>query len=149
MSGENRLIVAISDINTATRLVTRVELNGYKERCVEALSKALELEQFPLFPGDVKDFDSARTKWLAHYRAQWHRYPRECRSMPMPSNPYTIEEEAWEETDNGFDDELTVMAEVRAYFQVAHKVSISCCALAVISPNHPTTAHHPFYPHDD
>jgi hypothetical protein len=126
------LFNASGDINAAARLVTREELGGYKEKCVQALSKALELEQFPFFPGHVNDFESARNKWLTHYRDRWPRQPRECRPKRNHYSYSMEEEEAFEETDDGFDDELTVMAEVRAYFQVAHKVSISCCPLAVV-----------------
>jgi hypothetical protein len=39
--------------------LTHIELDYYKARCFQDVERALEVEQFPLFPGDVNDYESA------------------------------------------------------------------------------------------
>jgi hypothetical protein len=134
--------------DVAVRLTTRAELDSHKERGSQALEKALEREQFPLFEGDTNDFNSARKEWLAIYKAQRYndtrRTPQDRPYSPVPLSAqhtalnalsnigYTgltfddlkqrLDSYRLEPADE-FEDELVVMAEVQAYFKVAHKVS--------------------------
>ena len=109
----------------ASRLVTRTELDKYKDRGSQALENALERENFPVFAGNIKDFDSARKKWLAHYKHECQNYGR--RSFPIGRSSNSECSDPGSEDENvvidDFEDELVVMAEVHAYFEVAHKVN--------------------------
>jgi vacuolar protein sorting-associated protein 1 len=135
-----RYTVTRRDTNIAARISTRTELNNHKERGSQAIENALELEQFPLFEGDTGDFDSARNQWLAHYKDQ--RYTNTRRTFEERSQYNTAHQKVLSALSNigytgltiddvmqrlvptdEFEDELIVMAEVSAYFQVAHKVS--------------------------
>ena len=69
------------DADPASRLVTRAELDKYKDRGSQALENALERENFPVFVGNIKDFDSVRKKWLAHYKHEWQNSGR--RAFPI------------------------------------------------------------------
>jgi vacuolar protein sorting-associated protein 1 len=102
--------------------VTRAELDKYKEGGSQALENALELENSPVFLGNIQDFDSARKKWLAHYKHECQRraFPIGRSSNSECSDPGSEDENA---VIDDFEDELVVMAEVHAYFEVAHKVS--------------------------
>lgn len=40
--------------------MTCSELDTHKDRASQALNEALKLEKFPLFKGDLNDFDTAR-----------------------------------------------------------------------------------------
>jgi hypothetical protein len=107
------------DTDPASRLVTRAEIDKYQDRCSQALENALERENFPVFVGNNQDFDSARKKWLAHYK---HEYERRAFPIGRSSNSECSDPGSEDEIDD-FEDELVVMAEVHAYFEVAHKVS--------------------------
>lgn len=102
--------------------MTCAELDKYKEGGLQALENALKLENFPVFVGNDQDFDSARKKWLAHYKNECGR-----RAIPIgrSSNSECSDPGSEDETVviDDFEDELVVMAEVHAYFEVAHKVS--------------------------
>ena len=113
------------DTDPASRLVTRAELDKYKDRGSQTLEIALERENFPVFVGNIKDFDSARKKWLAHYKHEWQN--SEGRALPSGRSSNSRWSNLGLEDENivvdDFEDELVVMAEVHAYFEVAHKVS--------------------------
>jgi len=113
------------DTDPASRLVTRTELDKYKDRGSQALENALERENFPVFAGNIKDFDSARKKWLAHYKHECQNYGR--RAFPIGRSSNSECSDPGSEDENvvidDFEDELVVMAEVHAYFEVAHKVN--------------------------
>jgi vacuolar protein sorting-associated protein 1 len=126
MRYKNLLPVPRCHADPASRLVTRTELDKYKDRGSQALENALERENFPVFVGNIKDFDSARNKWLAHYNREWQNSGRRAfppigrSSGSRWSNGPDSEDE---NVVDDFEDELVVMAEVHAYFEVAHKVS--------------------------
>jgi hypothetical protein len=113
------------DTDPASRLVTRAELDKYKDRGSQALENALEREKFPVFVGNIKDFDSARKKYLAHFKHQWQNSERG--PFPVARSPNSIWSNPGSEDENvdidDFEDELVVMAEVHAYFEVAYRVS--------------------------
>jgi hypothetical protein len=113
------------DTDPASRLVTRTELDKYKDRGSQALENALERENFPVFAGNIKDFDSARKKWLAHYKHECQNYGRRAFSIGRSSNSECSDPGSEDENAviDDFEDELVVMAEVHAYFEVAHKVN--------------------------
>jgi len=105
--------------------VTRAELDKYQDSCSQALEKTLERENFPVFLGNAKDFESARKQWLAHYKHECQNYGR--RAFPIGRSSNSECSDPGSEDENvvidDFEDELVVMAEVHAYFEVAHKVS--------------------------
>jgi len=105
------------------RLVTRAELDKYKNRGSQALENALERENVPVFLGNIQDFDSARKKWLAHYKHECQNYGRRAFPIGRSSNSECSGPGSEDENTviDDFEDELVVMAEVHAYFEVAHK----------------------------
>jgi RNase adaptor protein for sRNA GlmZ degradation len=129
--------------------VSQAELEKYKETSSQALEQALELEKFPFFAGDIRDFDSAREEWLAHYKNERRNHPRNemvtaqhslfaeraaldaLANIGYPNLEFDDLKRLGHIDDDEFEDELIVMAEVRAYFDVAHKVSTSVAKIFV------------------
>jgi len=105
--------------------VTRAEQDKYHDSCSQALENTLERENVPVFLGNTEDFGSARKKWLEHYKRECRNYGR--RAFPIGCSSNSECSDSGSEDENavidGFEDELVVMAEVHAYFEVAHKVS--------------------------
>jgi hypothetical protein len=101
------------------RLLTKKEVDKCREAALKALLKTLELEKMPLFTQNTQFLGSEREKWLGRYQHK-RRYPyphsgqEERMPMPIPTPP--------------FDEEIVVMAEVRAYFEVAYRV----CSLGLL-----------------
>lgn len=105
-----------------TRSVTSSELNKCKVETLHILEKVLALESVPLFTQNTDFLNSEGKKWLSTYtrvRGQSSRYLVPSQPTPYPC-PDIIFEEANDE--NQFHNALIVMANVRAYFQVAYKV---------------------------
>lgn len=119
-------------------------MDSFKARSLEDLEKALERETMPLFAAGDTDYTNACEQWLDYYKRQ-RRQPSQIISQPRysRSGPW-ISEESQRALDalaaigytglrvddlsrlapcDEFKDELIVMAEVRGYFDVAHRVS--------------------------
>jgi hypothetical protein len=104
------------------------------------LNKILAMESSPLFTQDVQFFEDRVKHWRSRYvtRRASHdpldnNYETTSLDLPsesLPSPPlYTFPKLAFDfaidgsEATWGVDDELGVMANVQAYFEVAHRVS--------------------------
>ena len=129
--------------------MSQAELEKYKETSSQALEQALELEKFPFFAGDIRDFDPAREEWLAHYKNERRNHPRNemvtaqhslfaeraaldaLANIGYPNLEFDDLKRLGHIDDDEFEDELIVMAEVRAYFDVAHKVNTSVAKIFV------------------
>jgi len=112
--------------------VTRQEISVCQESTRLAIRKTLELERVPLFTQNIHYFDSARNKWLSHYkwvyRAQYRYHLDQDEYLPSrPPTPPTPPQ-GW---NTEFEEEFVVMADVRAYFQVAYKRIIDYLPLTI------------------
>ncbi|KAG6830083.1 hypothetical protein H0H87_009296 [Tephrocybe sp. NHM501043] len=87
--------------------VVQAELNRCKTETTDALTKMLELESIPVFTQNNEFLLSERVRWLQlYYNSQFQH--KTLHELYRNNDDY---------------DALSVMADVRAYFQVAHKVS--------------------------
>jgi vacuolar protein sorting-associated protein 1 len=89
-----------------TSSVTTNEISKCRVETIRTLEKILALESVPLFTQNTDFLKSERKKWLSHYtdiRAS-HNYNRRI------------------DVEDQFHNALTVMADVRAYFEVGYKV---------------------------
>ncbi len=80
-----------------------------RQRCRDEarilLTKILQMENNPLFT-ENSDYITEYSRWFSTYSDEWG-----CGSTAPRSNTWTVE------------DEIRVMANVQAYFQVSHKAS--------------------------
>lgn len=110
------------------RLLTKKEVDECREAALKALLKTLELEKMPLFTQNTEFLGSEREKWLGRYQYK-HRwpYPRSVSPESRAQSPPTPT------PTSSFDEEMVVMAEVRAYFEVAYRVrsSLDYCSYAL------------------
>ncbi|KAG6913069.1 hypothetical protein DXG01_009878 [Tephrocybe rancida] len=98
--------------------VVHAELEKCKVETTNALTKMLKLEVDPLFTQNTELMQSERIHWLQQfYNAQ---YPG---IAPMAIHGVS--------RNHADDDALSVMADVRAYFQVAHKRLIDYVPLTI------------------
>lgn len=110
-----------------------------------SVASVLECEKVPYMTQNGHYFESSRTTWLAHYR-QIRRNPEKYSMNRQPARPASPEEAVYITPGpslrsashsirpisppryippvDQYEEELIVMADVRAYFQVAYKVSI-------------------------
>ncbi|KAJ7640281.1 P-loop containing nucleoside triphosphate hydrolase protein [Mycena polygramma] len=84
------------------RALTRIEVETCKQQALETLEKMLALETLPLFTQNTHQFQTETRAWLTRYTAVRNTYP-------MSLNP------------DGYGEELTLMANVRAYWQIAYQ----------------------------
>ncbi|KDR71864.1 hypothetical protein GALMADRAFT_253646 [Galerina marginata CBS 339.88] len=127
------------------RALTFKERDIHQEETHLVLDKLLRLESKPLFTQNFETLLAEETKWLAAYRSDWaaitrgsirdygHSYPVTTESsvfheFPRRTFPHILDESPSAST---IDDELKVMANVQAYFQVAHKRIIDEVPLAI------------------
>lgn len=121
------------------------EINSCKSRSLEGLDEALKRETMPLFAGGDEDYTNAYAKWLNHYKLQRRQPPSSTRQPSYSAGPSRYSSGELSPTERAlqalaaigltyydlsklmprdeFEDELIVMAEVRGYFDVAHRVS--------------------------
>ena len=116
------------NMSILTRSVTGGELDKCKVETVRMLEKILALESVPLFTQNTDFLDSEEKKWLSTYtriRDQSSSYRVDCTPpirSPHPSYPWLPVEPEVPPVGDQFHNALIVMANVRAYFQVAYKV---------------------------
>ncbi|EIW77518.1 hypothetical protein CONPUDRAFT_61569 [Coniophora puteana RWD-64-598 SS2] len=95
----------------------------------QAVKAALSLEMSPHFTQDTLTYNTLRRVLLSHYRSQYthsNRWPRQMAASPVfdSDTPAFVTPVAPDPDDplvTVKDNELGVMADVRAYFQVAYK----------------------------
>ena len=109
---------------TSNRAAVRDQLEATKVQGIQALETTLAVEKLPLYAADIEGFNMARLKWLAYYKDNFHHNIRResTESLAMNDNIDTINEEI-DTISEKFEDELILIAEVRAYFDLAHRVS--------------------------
>lgn len=90
---------------TSHRVAVRGQLEATRVQGIQALETTLALEKSPLYAADLEGFDTARLEWLKRYQNAFNQ-----------ANPPHLYHDR-------FEDELIVIAEVRAYFDLAHRVS--------------------------
>ena len=103
----------------ATRQLIFDEAEQCRELALKGLRKMLELEKTPLFTQNLQLFHSERTEWLRRYE-YGYRWPASIPSFPtIPQFP------AAADTSN-VKDAMVVMADVRAFFEIAYRVRSPC-----------------------
>jgi hypothetical protein len=100
----------------ATRQLIFDEAEQCRELALKALRKMLELEKTPLFTQNLQLFHSERTEWLRRYE-YGYRWPTNTASYPTYSGGADT---------SSVKDAMVVMADVRAFFEVAYRVCSSC-----------------------
>jgi hypothetical protein len=75
------IVVRFNTNVTASRTLTRIELNCCKEETVRTLEKMLELETVPLFTQNTHYLETEGKKWLSRYsdvrrRSSQYRLPQ-------------------------------------------------------------------------
>jgi hypothetical protein len=98
--------------------VTTAELDKCKVETVRTLQKILALESVPLFTQNTDLLKSESQKWFSSYNLVSGRSPSylSAREYSRLSKEQDVDDQF------EFRNALTVMADVRAYFQVAYKV---------------------------
>jgi hypothetical protein len=108
------------------RTLTRVELEKCKDKALETLEKILTLETLPLFTQNTHQFQTESKAWFNRYNAARNgstRYPIGVRLiLPIAPRVVLTHTQSLEENRDQFADELTLMANVRAYWQIAYQV---------------------------
>jgi hypothetical protein len=106
--------------------VVRIELDKIKASALQVVDKTLQLEHNPVYTQNTDFLASEKQKWSSYYTGLRQRHFRYL------INPRVIEpSESDDDTDNEmvriaedkFQQALSVMANVRAYFQVTYKVN--------------------------
>ncbi|KAF7976887.1 hypothetical protein HWV62_5431 [Athelia sp. TMB] len=124
--------------------VIQADLAKLKSVCYANVEESVRKEQGPFFAPHVGDYDAARGEWLDEYKRQRHArsseisYPRADagrghdyhNEAQVLSGLAALGYHGINRSDlvrlrpkDEYEDELIVMADVRAYFEVAYKVS--------------------------
>lgn len=139
-------------------MIVRSQLEETKGQGIRALETALTVEQAPLYAADIAGFGTARLRWLEHYKHEKHSQiyddeevsiygerrvntTAEQRALAALANigysGLSIESLTRLTINDEFEEELIVMADVRAYFDLAYKVSAwfaICADVPLYSP---------------
>ncbi|KAG8216434.1 P-loop containing nucleoside triphosphate hydrolase protein [Butyriboletus roseoflavus] len=110
----------------------RPDVEEHKERALAAMKETLGLETTPNYTQNLRDYENLREKWLAKYRyvRRGHSQDRIFSSAAQQAvqyliqagyRDYTVEDLTRLSPRDQFHDELTVMADVRAYFTIAYR----------------------------
>ena len=129
---------------TFSSAVVRMELDKIKASALQAVNKTLELEYNPIFTQNTDFFASERRKWFSAFADIRRRHvhyltgvPRAVKSFAYESDddhgvkgdsPYAAEVPVGIEVqvpEDRFHQALSVMVNVRAYFQVTYKVNMT------------------------
>ncbi|KAJ7841840.1 P-loop containing nucleoside triphosphate hydrolase protein [Mycena leptocephala] len=117
------------------RTLTRVELETCKDQALETLEKMLALEKLPLFTQNTHQFQTESKAWLARYYAVRNgstRYLLGVRLILLFAPCVALTRtQALEENRDPFADELALMANVRAYWQIAYQRIIDYVPLLI------------------
>ncbi|KAJ7102892.1 P-loop containing nucleoside triphosphate hydrolase protein [Mycena epipterygia] len=119
------------------RSLTQAELEICKDQAMETLKKILALETLPLYTQNTHHFLSERITWLTRYSAvrnvaykYHHSAARVSHNFTASLNTVQLSFDVGEEGDQFFN-ELTLMANVRAYWQVAYQRFIDYIPLLI------------------
>jgi hypothetical protein len=112
-----RLVVFFVRLKNLNNIVIREIVINEAEKCeqstLKAVRKTLERERGSLFTQNIEFFISEKTKWLKRYEYA-HQYPTSTLSFTMTAS--------YDPPATPFREPLILMAEVRAYFEVAYRV---------------------------
>ncbi|KAJ3984868.1 P-loop containing nucleoside triphosphate hydrolase protein [Lentinula detonsa] len=105
-----------SKLETLIKTLSHSELDACRVEALILIQKLLSHESVPLYTQNLQYFAAEKSKWLSNY-TNVHRTSR-------PSSPGPI-------MTSSYDDALSVMATVSAYFQVASKRFVDHIPLAI------------------
>ncbi|KAJ7242403.1 P-loop containing nucleoside triphosphate hydrolase protein [Mycena haematopus] len=109
------------------RTLIHAALVSYKDQALETLEKMLALEKLPLFTQNTQ-FQTETKAWFTRYntvRHYWSNYHR-----TLPSN-VTMAAQALMAQGEEYAEELVLMANVRAYWQIAYQRIIDYVPLLI------------------
>ncbi|KAG1745129.1 P-loop containing nucleoside triphosphate hydrolase protein, partial [Suillus paluster] len=120
----------------------RIQVDICKARAREAVNMALDLETTPYYTQNTHYLQALREKWLAHYKTVHSNPFRYYRAPPLEAKALralaeagytnlTVPDLARLLPPDSFEEELIVMADVRAYYHVAYKRVIDHIPLTI------------------
>jgi vacuolar protein sorting-associated protein 1 len=109
--------------------VVRIELDKIKASTLQVVDKTLQLEHNPLYTQNTDFLASEKRKWSLVYtgirQRPWRHLIKEgVRTEAFESESDDGTDEMVKIPEDKFQQALSVMANVRAYFQVTYKVNI-------------------------
>ncbi|KAJ4000867.1 P-loop containing nucleoside triphosphate hydrolase protein [Lentinula boryana] len=111
-----------SKLETCIKTLSYSELDACRAKALILIQKLLSHESVPLYTQNIQYFATEKSKWLSEYTKVHRRspnYPSSRSSSPEPI------------IKSSYDDALSVMATVSAYFQVASKRFVDHIPLAI------------------
>jgi vacuolar protein sorting-associated protein 1 len=109
--------------------VVRIELDQIRVSALHVVYKTLQLEHDPVYTQNTDYFASEKRKWSDFYTGVRRRSHRFLTKRAITKAGESDDEEGTDDSEtiaeDKFQQALSVMANVRAYFQVAVKVSVS------------------------
>ncbi|KAJ7140089.1 P-loop containing nucleoside triphosphate hydrolase protein [Mycena crocata] len=120
-----------TQLDNYIRSLTRAELERCKQQALETLKKMLSLEKLPLFTQNNNYLKSETRAWFARYttaRGNSHIYRLSGSSIVPVLHPMA---QSLVQEGDPFFDELALMANVRAYWQVAYQRIIDYVPLLI------------------
>lgn len=117
-------------IYSCFRSLVHFELDTCKTKAMDIIHKLLSHESVPLYTQNDLDLATEKSKWLSNYTyvhqnpGKYYIYPK-LPSLTSTSPPRPVV------PPHTYNDELSVMATVSAYFQVAAKVSLDHRSLSL------------------
>ncbi|KAJ7025176.1 P-loop containing nucleoside triphosphate hydrolase protein [Mycena alexandri] len=107
-----------TQLETYIRILTQIELEKCHDQALKTLEKLLAFEKLPLFTQNTHQYLTESKAWLARYTSfqtnSWKYLRAEAHTQP-----------------GAFVEELVLMANVRAYWQIAYQRIIDYVPLAV------------------
>jgi hypothetical protein len=103
--------------------VVQIELDKIKEDALQAVDDILEMETIPIHTQNTDLFASETQKWRSFYTTVRQNASPATDTSESESNH--DQDDLAEITDDKFQQALSVMVDVRSYFQVAYQVTFS------------------------
>ncbi|KAF8063625.1 P-loop containing nucleoside triphosphate hydrolase protein [Lyophyllum atratum] len=117
------------DLQKHVASITKAELDKCKAETLHTLMKMLRLESIPAFTQNTEHFSSEANHWLQQYYTA--RYSETSVLRPAIRNQHVLSNHREYDIAEGDHAALAVMANVRAYFQVAYKRIIDYIPLSI------------------
>ncbi|KAJ6510740.1 P-loop containing nucleoside triphosphate hydrolase protein [Mycena sanguinolenta] len=111
------------------RTLIHAELETCKDQALETLEKMLALEKIPLFTQNTHQFQTETKAWFARYNTVRHHWPSYRLGILPPNVPLTVY--ALMSQNEPYAEELVLMANVRAYWQIAYQRIIDYVPLLI------------------
>jgi len=117
------------DLDVHIRSVVQIELDKIKEDALQAVDDILEMETIPIHTQNTDLFASETQKWRSFYTTVRQNASPATDTSESESNH--DQDDLAEITDDKFQQALSVMVDVRSYFQVAYQRIIDNIPLTI------------------